>query len=118
MVDLCLGPHIPHTGHIGSFAAVAGSRSYFRGDADGDPLQRVYGVAFHEKSGVKQWRKWREEAERRDHRRIGERQDLFFFSPYSPGSAFFTPSGTIMYVCVRACVRVCVRACVCACVRA
>lgn len=97
MVDLCLGPHVPHTGHIGSFEITSASRSYFKGNARGDPLQRVYGIAFSEKNGVKEWHKHRKEAERRDHRRIGERQNLFFFSKYSPGSAFFTPEGTVIY---------------------
>ena len=99
MVDLCLGPHVPHAGHIGSFEAISVSRSYFKGDAEnGDPLQRVYGVAFNDKKGVKDWKKWRDEAESRNHRKIGERQDLFFFSHYSPGSAFFTPHGAVVYV--------------------
>ena len=98
MVDLCLGPHIPHTGHIGSFEATSASRSYFQGDAaNGDPLQRVYGVAFAAKNGVKEWRKWRADAEERDHRRVGDKQDLFFFSQHSPGSAFFTPQGATIY---------------------
>ncbi|KAJ3256080.1 threonyl-tRNA synthetase [Boothiomyces macroporosus] len=71
LIDLCTGPHIPHTGRIKAIKVVKNSSSYFLADAKNDTLQRVYGISFPEAKMMKEWEKFMEEAEKRDHRRIG-----------------------------------------------
>jgi threonyl-tRNA synthetase len=73
------------------------SASYFLGDQKNDSLQRIYGVSFPDKKQLDEHLKMLEEAAKRDHRKIGVEQELFFFNPLSPGSAFFLPHGTIIY---------------------
>lgn len=73
------------------------SSAYFLGDAKNDPLQRVYGVSFPDKKQMVEHKKFLEEASKRDHRKIGIEQDLFFFHELSPGSCFFLPNGTRIY---------------------
>jgi threonyl-tRNA synthetase len=95
LIDLCRGPHVPHTGRIKFFKIMKNSASYFLGDAANDSLQRIYGVSFPEKSLMDEHLKFLEEAAKRDHRKIGTAQELFFFHPWSPGScechlSFFT----------------------------
>lgn len=97
LVDLCRGPHIPDTGRIKSFAVVKNSSSYFLGDAANDSLQRVYGISFPTTKEMSEWKKFVEEAAKRDHRKIGKEQELFFFHELSPGSCFFLPHGTRIY---------------------
>jgi threonyl-tRNA synthetase len=97
LIDLCYGPHIPHTGKIKALKVVKNSASYFLGDANNDSLQRVYGISFPEAKQMKEWEKFMEEAEKRDHRKIGIEQELFFFHELSPGSCFFLPHGTRIY---------------------
>jgi threonyl-tRNA synthetase len=96
LIDLCRGPHVPHTGRIKFFKIMKSSASYFLGDAKNDSLQRIYGVSFPDKQLLADHLKYLEEAAKRDHRRIGKEQELFFFSDLSPGSAFLLPHGMII----------------------
>lgn len=97
LIDLCRGPHVPHTGRIKQFKIMKNSASYFLGDAANDSLQRIYGVSFPDKDAMQAHLKFLEEAAKRDHRKIGKEQELFFFHEYSPGSCFFLPHGQIIY---------------------
>ncbi|KAJ3176335.1 threonyl-tRNA synthetase [Geranomyces variabilis] len=97
LIDLCLGPHIPNTGKIKAFAVTKNSASYFLGDANNDSLQRVYGVSFPDNEQMKKHMQFLAEAAKRDHRRIGKEQELFFFDEMSPGSSFFLPNGAKIY---------------------
>ncbi|ORY32072.1 threonine-tRNA ligase [Naematelia encephala] len=97
LIDLCLGPHVPHTGRIKSLAVTKNSSSYFLGDAKNDTFQRVYGMSFPDSKQMTEYKKYLEEAAKRDHRRIGKEQELFTFSELSPGSAFFLPMGMRIY---------------------
>ncbi|KAK4058265.1 threonyl-tRNA synthetase [Microbotryomycetes sp. JL221] len=97
MIDLCVGPHIPHTGKVKSMAVLKNSASYFLGDANNASLQRIYGISFPDTKQMTEYKKFLEEAAKRDHRRIGKDQELFFFHEMSPGSAFWLPHGTRIY---------------------
>ncbi|KAF5325351.1 hypothetical protein D9619_009617 [Psilocybe cf. subviscida] len=97
MVDLCVGPHIPHTGRIKAFMVTKNSASYFLGDANNDSLQRIYGISFPDKKQLTEYKAFLAEAAKRDHRKIGKEQELFFFNDLSPGSCFFLPHGTRIY---------------------
>ncbi|KAF8459515.1 hypothetical protein BGX38DRAFT_1083903 [Terfezia claveryi] len=97
LIDLCIGPHVPHTGRIKAFQVMKNSSSYFLGDAANDTLQRIYGVSFPDKKQLEEHKKFLEEAAKRDHRKIGKEQELFFFHELSPGSCFFLPHGTRIY---------------------
>jgi threonyl-tRNA synthetase len=97
LIDLCRGPHIPHTGRIKAFEVIKNSSSYFLGKAENETLQRIYGISFPETSMMKEYLKFREEAEKRDHRKVGKDQQLFFFHELSPGSCFFLPHGAKIY---------------------
>ncbi|KAH3660020.1 hypothetical protein OGAPHI_007225 [Ogataea philodendri] len=97
LIDLCRGPHVPHTGRVKAFKVLKNSSSYFLGDSNNDSLQRVYGVSFPDKALMKEHLKFLEEAAARDHRKIGKEQDLFFFHEMSPGSCFWLPHGARIY---------------------
>ncbi|KAF1988384.1 threonyl-tRNA synthetase [Aulographum hederae CBS 113979] len=97
LIDLCRGPHVPHTGRVKFFKIMKNSASYFLGDAKNDSLQRIYGVSFPEKTMMQEHLKFLEEAALRDHRKIGKEQELFLFHEFSPGSTFFLPHGMIIY---------------------
>lgn len=97
LIDLCVGPHIPHTGKIKSFKVLKNSSSYFLGDSTNDSLQRVYGISFPDKKLMDEHLKFLKEASERDHRKIGKEQELFFFNELSPGSAFWLPHGARIY---------------------
>lgn len=97
LIDLCRGPHVPHTGRIKQFKIMKNSVSYFLGDAKNDSLQRIYGVSFPDKKLMDEHMKYLKEAAKRDHRKIGKEQELFFFHEWSPGSCFFLPHGMIIY---------------------
>ncbi|KAF8958944.1 hypothetical protein BDZ97DRAFT_2045909 [Flammula alnicola] len=97
MVDLCVGPHIPHTGKIKAFMITKNSASYFLGDSNNDSLQRIYGISFPDKKQLADYKVFLAEAAKRDHRKIGKEQELFFFNDLSPGSCFFLPHGTRIY---------------------
>ncbi len=96
-VDFCLGPHGPSTSRVGVIKLLSSSAVYWRGDHTKPMLQRIWGTAFFDKKQLEAWAKQREEAAKRDHRRIGKELDLFHFHHYSPGSAFWTPKGTALY---------------------
>ncbi len=97
MIDLCVGPHIPHTGKIKAFMITKNSASYFLGDAKNESLQRIYGISFPDKQQLSDHKAFLAEAAKRDHRKIGKEQELFFFNDLSPGSCFFLPHGTRIY---------------------
>eukprot|EP01051_Picozoa_sp_SAG22_P014136 SAG22_NODE_1673_length_3836_cov_3.441263_1_plen_545_part_00 len=96
-VDLCRGPHIPSSKSIVAMKCTKLGAAYWRGSADNDSLQRVYGISFPDKKGLKAWELKMEEAKKRDHRLVGVKQELFFFNTISPGSAFFFPHGARLY---------------------
>ncbi len=95
--DFCLGPHGPSTGKVGIIKLLSSSGAYWRGDHTKAQLQRIYGISFFDKKGLEAWQKQREEAAKRDHRRLGRELDLFHFHPIAPGAAFWTPRGTVIY---------------------
>jgi threonyl-tRNA synthetase len=78
LIDFCLGPHIPHTGKIKAFSVMKSSSAYFLGDAKNETLQRVYGVSFPDSKQMTEHKKWLEEAEKRNHRKIGKVRLSFF----------------------------------------
>ncbi|WP_115863045.1 threonine--tRNA ligase [Halorussus litoreus] len=91
--DLCKGPHVESTGEIGGFALLSISGAYWRGDEDNEMLTRVYGTAFESEADLEEFLERREEAEERDHRKIGREMDLFSIPDHSPGSAHYHPNG-------------------------
>ncbi|XP_062048167.1 threonine--tRNA ligase, mitochondrial isoform X2 [Lepus europaeus] len=97
LVDLCRGPHLRHTGQIGELKLLTNSSSLWRSSGLPETLQRVSGISFPTTALLRAWEAWREQAELRDHRRIGKEQELFFFHELSPGSCFFLPRGTRVY---------------------
>ena len=97
LVDLCQGPHIQNTRKIEAFKIMKNSSAYFLGDQNNDSLQRIHGVAFPTKQGLKDWEHFLEEAKKRDHQLIGKEQKLFMFSQLSPGSPFLLPHGTRIF---------------------
>jgi threonyl-tRNA synthetase len=99
LVDLCAGPHLKSTGEINfkAFALTKISGAYWRGDEKNQQLQRIYGVVFQDKEGLKNYFHLIEEAAKRDHRKLGKELDLFCFSDLvGPGLPLFTPNGTII----------------------
>ena len=92
-VDLCKGPHVASTGAIGPFKLLAVAGAYWRGDEKRPMLQRVYGTVWPTQDELDQFLWRREEAKKRDHRRLGVQLDLFSFHDVSPGSAFWHPKG-------------------------
>lgn len=97
--DLCKGPHLDSTGEIdpGSFKLQSISGVYWKSDEKNKQLQRIYGLAFESKNDLKEYLKQMEEAEKRDHRKLGKELDLFCFSDLvGPGLPLFTPKGTII----------------------
>ena len=92
-VDLCKGPHVASTGAIGPFKLLAVAGAYWRGDEKRPMLQRVYGTVWPTQDELDQYLWRREEAKKRDHRRLGVQLDLFSFHDVSPGSAFWHPKG-------------------------
>ena len=96
-VDMCRGPHVPDMGKIKAFKLTKLSGSYWRGDANGEPLQRIYGVAFRDKKELDQYLEHMAEAEKRDHRKIGKQQDLFHLQEEAPGMVFWHAKGWTIY---------------------
>lgn len=96
--DLCRGPHVPSTGVIKSFKIMKIAGAYWRGDAKNKQLQRVYGISFGDKKQLEAHLKMIEEAEKRDHRKIGKDQNLFMTHEYAPGMPFFLPKGMVMLI--------------------
>jgi threonyl-tRNA synthetase len=91
--DLCRGPHVASTGKIGPFKLLAVSGAYWRGDQQRESLQRIYGTVWETQEQLDQYLQRREEAKKRDHRRLGVQLDLFSFHDVSPGAAFWHPKG-------------------------
>jgi threonyl-tRNA synthetase len=91
--DLCLGPHVPSTRYLKSFKLMSVAGAYWRGDSSNKMLQRIYGIAFESDKELKLHLKFLEEAEKRDHRKLGKELDLFFMSEYGPGFPFWLPKG-------------------------
>jgi threonyl-tRNA synthetase len=92
-IDLCRGPHVESTGRIGPFKLLSVAGAYWRGDENRPMLQRVYGTVWATQEELDQYLWRREEAKKRDHRRLGVQLDLFSFHDVSPGSAFWHPKG-------------------------
>jgi len=92
-VDLCRGPHVPHTGALGAFKLTKVSGAYWRGDSRNEMLQRVYGTAWPDKKQLKAYLHRLEEAEKRDHRRIGKALSLFHVQEEAPGMVFWHDRG-------------------------
>jgi threonyl-tRNA synthetase len=92
-IDLCKGPHVASTGRIGPFKLLAVAGAYWRGDETRPMLQRIYGTVWPTQEELDQYLWRREEAKKRDHRRLGVQLDLFSFHDVSPGSAFWHPKG-------------------------
>ena len=97
MIDLCVGPHIPHTGRIKAMTVLKNSASYFLGDQNNDSLQRLYGISFPDAKQMSEYKQFLLEAAKRDHRKIGKEQELFMFHELSPGSCFWLPHGARIY---------------------
>ena len=95
--DLCRGPHVPSTGRLGAFKLLSVAGAYWRGDERNAMLQRIYGTAWGDKEQLEKYLKQIEEAKARDHRRLGKELDLFYFHPFAPGAAFWSPNGTTLY---------------------
>jgi threonyl-tRNA synthetase len=93
-VDFCLGPHVPNTNKLKAFKLLALSGAYWKGDANNQQMQRIYGTAFATQEELDAWLKQREEAEKRDHRRIGKELDLFSIQDdFGQGFIFWHPKG-------------------------
>lgn len=96
-IDMCRGPHVPSMAHIKEFNITHLAGAYWRGDSKNKMLQRIYGVAFASKQELKDYLKMMEEAEKRDHRKLGKSLDLFHIEDIAPGMAFWHPKGTTLY---------------------
>ncbi|MEY4507205.1 MAG: Threonine--tRNA ligase [Pseudomonadota bacterium] len=91
--DLCRGPHVPSTGKLKHFKLMKVAGAYWRGDHRNEMLQRIYGTAWANKEDLQQYLTMLEEAEKRDHRKLGRELDLFHIDEYSPGTVFWHPKG-------------------------
>ena len=92
--DLCRGGHMECTGDIKAFKLLSSAGAYWRGDENNTMLQRIYGTAWESRDAQKNYLRRRDEAEKRDHRKLGRSLGLFFFDPIAPASPFFLPKGT------------------------
>ena len=95
--DLCRGPHVPSTGKIKSFKLMKLAGAYWRGDSNNEMLQRIYGTAWPNKKSLKAYLNRLQEAEKRDHRKLAKKQDLFHFQEEAPGMVFWHPNGWAIY---------------------
>ncbi|WP_417224534.1 threonine--tRNA ligase [Amphritea sp.] len=96
-IDLCRGPHVPSTGHIKVFKLMKLAGAYWRGDSNNEMLQRVYGTAWGDKKDLKEYLHRLEEAEKRDHRKLGKQLNLFHLQEEAPGMVFWHPDGWKLY---------------------
>ena len=96
-MDLCRGPHVPSTGKLSAFKLTKVSGAYWSGDSNNEMLQRIYGTAWANKKQLNQYLTRIEEAEKRDHRRIGKKLDLFHTQEEAPGMVFWHPKGWALY---------------------
>ena len=95
-IDLCRGPHIPSTKKVKAFKLLSVAGAYWRGNEKNKMLQRIYGISFYKKSALEQYLKLKEEAKRRDHRKIGKELGLFSFHDEGVGFPFFHPKGMVL----------------------
>ncbi|MGK0289364.1 MAG: threonyl-tRNA synthetase [bacterium] len=96
-IDLCRGPHIPHTGVIQAFKVMKTSGAYWRANAENEQLTRVYAVAYPDKKQLKAYLRFLEEAKKRDHRLLGKKLNLYSFHEEGPGMPFFHPKGMVIW---------------------
>jgi len=96
-MELCRGPHVPSTGKLGAFKLTKVAGAYWRGDANNQQLQRIYGTAWSSSKELKAYLNRIAEAEKRDHRKIGRKLDLFHFADDAPGSVFWHPKGWTLF---------------------
>ncbi|MCP1174408.1 threonine--tRNA ligase [Ralstonia chuxiongensis] len=96
-VDLCRGPHVPSTGKLKVFKLMKVAGAYWRGDHNNEMLQRIYGTAWAKKEDQEAYLRMLEEAEKRDHRKLGRELDLFHIDEYSPGTVFWHPKGWTLW---------------------
>jgi threonyl-tRNA synthetase len=96
-VDLCRGPHVPSTGKLKAFKLMKVAGAYWRGDSRNEMLQRIYGTAWADKKQLDEYLHRLEEAEKRDHRRIGRELDLFHLQEEAPGAVFWHPKGWTVF---------------------
>ena len=97
-VDLCRGPHVPSTAKLAVFKLTKVAGAYWRGDNSNEMLQRIYGTAWANKKELKAYINRIEEAEKRDHRKLNKKLDLFHFSDEAPGSVFWHPKGWTLFL--------------------
>lgn len=97
-IDLCRGPHVPSTGHLKAFKLMKVAGAYWRGDSRNEMLQRIYGTAWLDAKALKAYLHRLEEAEKRDHRKVGKALDLFHVQEEAPGMAFWHDRGWRIYV--------------------
>jgi len=95
--DLCRGPHVPDTGKLRAFKLMKIAGAYWRGDSNNEMLQRIYGTAWQDGKALAEYLHRLEEAEKRDHRRIGRQLGLFHFQEEAPGMAFWHPKGWVIW---------------------
>ena len=95
--DLCRGPHVPSTGRLRHFKLMKVAGAYWRGDQANEQLQRIYGTAWASKEQLQGYLRMLEEAEKRDHRKLGRELDLFHLDEYSPGTVFWHPKGWTLW---------------------
>src|SRR3954466_3292868 len=96
-VDFCVGPHVPSTNRLKGFKLLNTSNAYWKGDAKGTPMQRVYGTAFFSDKDLQAHLQRIEEAKKRDHRKVGRELGLFTFHQWAPGAAFWLGKGSTLY---------------------
>ncbi len=96
-IDLCRGPHVPSTGKLKAFKLMKIAGAYWRGDSRNEMLQRIYGTAWPDEKQLAEYLHRLEEAEKRDHRRLGKEQDLFHFQEEAPGAVFWHPKGWTLF---------------------
>ena len=96
-VDLCKGPHVKSTSEVKAFKLTKIAGAYWKGDAKNKMLTRIYGIAFKTQKDLDEYLKLKEEAERRDHRKLGKELDLFSFHEESPGFVFWHPKGLVIF---------------------
>ena len=103
--DLCRGPHVPSTGKLGAFKLMKVAGAYWRGDSKNEMLQRIYGTAWADEKSLKAYLTRLEEAEKRDHRKLGRELDLFHTQEEAVGSVFWHPKGRTLWRTVEAYMR-------------
>src|SRR3989304_614145 len=96
-VDFCVGPHVPSTGRLKAFTLLTTSNPYWKGDAQNQPMQRIYGTAFLSEAELKAHLQRIEESKKRDHRKLGKEIGLFTFHQWAPGATFWLAKGTVLY---------------------